>query len=132
VHHSIQEHRNGPPGSRAPIDRATVGRAYERRLLDQEGNEFFRAFRLKERGYPDALRRPAATVLRTLAQSAEEVSLDTLRAAVGLPEESFELLLAALVEDYDVVQGENGARFRSKVMRERWARREAWLRGGEQ
>jgi uncharacterized protein len=131
VHHSIQEHRNSSRGSGAPIDRSTVDRAYERRLLDQEGNEFFRAFRLKERGYPDDIRKPAATVLRMLAQSAEAIPLDTLRAAGNLPEDSFELLLAALVEDYDVVQDEGGARFRSKVMRERWARREAWLRGGD-
>ncbi|MBI5535324.1 MAG: hypothetical protein HY898_21530 [Deltaproteobacteria bacterium] len=130
VHHAIQDHRNGKRRSGASIDRATVDRAYERRLLDQEGNEFFRAFRLKERGYPDAIRKPAATALRLLAQSAEELPLDTLRAGCGLPPESFELLLAALVEDYDVVQDEQGARFRSKVMRERWARREAWLRGG--
>src|SRR5580704_14301942 len=76
-----------PPRPRAPLhpgapeQLAGLDRAYERRLLDQEGNEFFRAFRLKERGYPDDIRKPAATVLRMLAQSAEAIPLDTLRAA---------------------------------------------------
>lgn len=131
VHHTLQEHRtHGSSQARAPIQRQTVERAYERRLLDQEGNEFFRSFRLKERGYPDPLRAPAATILRLLSRSTASLGLEALRASCGLPEEDFELLLAALVEDYDVVRDADGARFRSKVMRERWARREAWVRGG--
>jgi hypothetical protein len=129
VHHTIQEHRGRARKGQGPISGELVAHAYERRLLDQEGNEFFRPFRLKERGYPDALRAAASTILRELARSAALVSLDALKSMSRLDDEGFELLLAALGEDYDVVVEGGEAHLRSKVMRERWARREAWLRG---
>ncbi len=131
VHHTIQELRGrGPAGDRT-LQRALVERAYERRMLDQEGNEFFRPFRLRERGYPDALRAPAAAILRELARTGEALAVDRLRALGGLSDEDFEVLMAALGEDYDLVVEGDVAWLRSKVMRERWARREAWLRGDD-
>ncbi|MBI4699693.1 MAG: hypothetical protein HY744_00770 [Deltaproteobacteria bacterium] len=131
VHHALAEHaREIIPsvGPAPPVTPATVDRAYRRRLLDAEGNEFFRPFRLRERGYPDALRPAAAAVLARLAVATGLVSRDRLRAACpGASDAQFETLLAWLHEDYDV--GAEGAELflRSKVLRERWALREAWL-----
>lgn len=126
VHHALQEHR--ARFARDPLGAEVVGRAYVRRMLDEEGNEFFRPFRLKERGYPDGLREAAAMILRTLSRSDAAVSLAHLRDAAAVPAESFELLMTALAEDYDIVVDGDLTRLRSKVMRERWARREAWIR----
>lgn len=131
VHHTLQEARGRGRAGARPLDRALVERAYERRMLDQEGNEFFRPFRLRERGYPDPLRDPAAAILRELARTSGPIAVGRLRAMGALPDEDFAVLLAALGEDYDLVVEGDAAWLRSKVMRERWARREAWLRGDD-
>ncbi len=120
VHHTLAE-------GHAALDGAAVGRAYRRRLLDVEGNEFFRPFRLKERGYRPEWLAPAAKVLARLARAEAPVSAAELRALVP---SDFHALLAALAEDYDIVENEAGLALRSKVLRERWALRESWLTGG--
>lgn len=120
VHHALAE-------GRAAFDVEAVDRGYRHRLLDVEGNEFFRPFRLKERGYrPDWLA-PAAKVLARLARSEAPVLAAELHALV--PAE-FDALMAALAEDYDIIENEGHFSLRSKVLRERWALRESWLTGG--
>jgi hypothetical protein len=119
--------RSWNPKDADPLSEALVRRAYHKRLLDSDGNEFFRAYRLAERGYRDAFRRPAARVLAALARSETPIPRGTLRGyGHELDDDEFETLLASLGEDYDIVLNADGARFRSKVMRERWALREAW------
>lgn len=120
VHHTLAE-------GRTAVDVAAVDRAYRRRLLDVEGNEFFRPFRLKERGYRGEWLAPAARVLARLARSDAPASAAELRALVPA---DFDGLMAALAEDYDIVENEAGFALRSKVLRERWALRESWLTGG--
>jgi hypothetical protein len=122
VHHTLAERCGGQ------VDPLLVDRAYRRRLLDAEGNEFFRPFRLRERGYPDALRPPAAELLAHLARADQPVKVAELRAfCPSLVDAQFETLLAALQEDYDIAIDGERASLRSKVLRERWGLREPWL-----
>lgn len=74
------------------------------------------------------VRTGSTTILRMLARSPEPTRLDELAEASGLNQDNMERLMVAIGEDYDVVRDDNGVRFRSKVMRERWARHEAWVR----
>ena len=122
VHHTLQE-------ARPSLDLDAVDRAYRYRLLDVEGNDFFKPFRLRERGYPDAWRPPSGRILARLARSETSVPLDELREQCELHGTEFDAIFAALSEDYDIVDDADGARLRSKVLRERWALREAWLTG---
>lgn len=119
VHHTLAE-------AQGALDISAVDRAYRNRLLDVEGNEFFRPFRLQERGYRDAWRGPAARILARLARSETPVPVAELRA---LCPDDFATLIAALSEDYDIVESDGAASLRSKVLRERWALRESWLTG---
>jgi hypothetical protein len=118
VHHSLAE-------AWERLDKDAVDRAYRLRLLDLEGNESFKPFRLRERGYPDAWRKPASGILGRLAR-AGTVPEPELRAVAG---DDFAALLAALTEDYDLVEEAGAWSFRSKVLRERWTLAEAWLAG---
>jgi hypothetical protein len=120
--------------SRAP-NKAAVKTAYRDRLMGPTGNFWFRIYRLDSQPYPENQRKAAKKIMKNLAIKPE-----------GLPEEElfdlyqmtlsrssrkkFNILMACLEEDFDLVKEDDIWRMRSKVLRDRWALNEAWLTEG--
>ena len=131
VHALADAVKDETPG-REPILLEAVDRAYAQRLLGDRGNNLFRLYKIKDRAYPEALRRAAAALLSEAARFPAGAEVATLRRAFTshVPTEEasqFEPLLACLQEDYDLVLTDGRWRMRGKVLRDRWALGEPWL-----
>lgn len=125
--HALADAVRADTAPNAAVDADVVRKAYTWRLLASAGNGTFRPFALPQQTYPGQTRQLAFKLLRRIAAGPDGAPHDDL-VALG-PE--VEPLLACLSEDYDLVSAEGRVWFRSKVLRDRWARREAWLTGPE-
>jgi hypothetical protein len=116
------------PGPLAP---EAARSAYRDRVLGPWATHAFKVFRLGAQSYPPPYGQAAGRLLRLLAYDAGGLSLPELQAdyaeVSGAEAGRFDALLACLQEDFDLEEVGGRWRFRSKVLRDRWALSEAWL-----
>ncbi len=115
------------PGPKKVVTPSDVDRAYYGRLLGSAGSDYLKPFRVDDRPYPEHLRKPARTILATLARSAGSVSLKELEVTLGLQgggdAAELEALMTCLEEDYDLKRDPQGWSMRCKVLADLWRRR---------
>lgn len=116
------------PGSFS--DPKDIDGIYQARLLGAHGNHVFRSYQVRSQPYSPNWRRAASRILQEIATEPEGGLDAHLRERAGLSTpDDFDDLMNCLEEDYDLVREDGKSRFRSKVLRDRWALREAWLVG---
>ena len=117
-----------PPGSFS--DPKDIDQIYQARLLGAHGNHVFRSYQVRSQPYSALWRRAASKILQEIASEPAGGRDEHLRERAGVPDlGSFDDLMNCLEEDYDLVREDGRSRFRSKVLRDRWALRETWLVG---